>query len=152
MTSIAFHFNVPDKLSYGCRLLRKAHAAGAQVVVTGQAAQLAKLDQLLWTFSPLEFLPHKLVGLASQRGDDDPDKLGVTPILLTPSPAACPHTGVLVNLGVEIPDEFGRFDKFIELVTGDADDRAAARQRWKHYATLGYTIGKHDLLIPGGAA
>lgn len=153
MTSIAFHFNVPDKLAYGCRLLRKAHASGAQVVVTGDAAQLARLDQLLWTFSPLEFLPHRLVG--AHRGDvggQGARQLAVTPVLLADSPATCPHSDVLVNLGADIPEDFARFEKFIELVTGDADDRAAARQRWKQYAALGYAIQKHDLLAPGGSA
>ena len=33
MTDVAFHFNVPDKLGYACRLLRKAHAAGGSVGV-----------------------------------------------------------------------------------------------------------------------
>jgi hypothetical protein len=36
MTEIAFHFNVPDKLAYSCRLLRKAYLSGARVVVTGE--------------------------------------------------------------------------------------------------------------------
>ena len=30
MTEIAFHFNVPDKLAYSCRLLRKAYLSGAR--------------------------------------------------------------------------------------------------------------------------
>ncbi|RYX91542.1 MAG: DNA polymerase III subunit chi [Comamonadaceae bacterium] len=149
MTSIAFHFNVPDKLAYGCRLLRKAHAAGAKVVVTGEAAQLAELDQLLWTFSPLEFLPHRLV---ARHGAQDAPSLLATPLLLAESPADCPHQGVLVNLGTSVPDDFARFERFIELVTGDDGDKAAARQRWKQYAAMGYTIQKHDLAAAGEAA
>ena len=35
MTEVAFHFNATDKLEYACRLLRKAVANSAQVVVTG---------------------------------------------------------------------------------------------------------------------
>ena len=39
MTEVAFHFNVPDKLGYACRLLRKAYAAGGPVgVVAAQPA------------------------------------------------------------------------------------------------------------------
>ena len=37
MTEVAFHFNVPQKSGYACRLLRKATAGGARVVVTGEA-------------------------------------------------------------------------------------------------------------------
>lgn len=145
MTEIAFHFNVPDKLHYSCRLLRKAYASGAQVVVTGDAGQLDKLDQLLWTFAPLEFLPHKRIPDGAPPAPD----LADTPVLLTGSPLDCPHHGVLVNLGSGIPAEFERFERFIELVTGADDDRQAARARWKHYADRGYAMKRHDLAAAG---
>ncbi|MDO9404449.1 MAG: DNA polymerase III subunit chi [Polaromonas sp.] len=150
MTDIAFHFNVPDKLVYSCRLLRKAYASGARVVVTGEPAQLAQLDQLLWTFSPLEFLPHVLV--TPHAANADPARMLATPVLLAASPKDCPHQGVLVNLGLEVPDDFARFERFIELVSADADDRAAARRRWKHYAGMDFTIKQHDLATAGAAA
>ena len=141
MTEIAFHFNVPDKLGYSCRLLRKAYAKGMKVVVTGDASQLAQLNQLLWTFSPLEFVPHRLA-LASP---DNAAQLAMTPVLLAESPSAFPHDGVLVNLGSHVPQEFERFERFIELVTHEDDDRIAARSRWKHYADRGYDLKRHDL-------
>ena len=40
MTEVAFHFNAPDKWAYACRLLRKAVAAGAKVVVLAEPADL----------------------------------------------------------------------------------------------------------------
>ena len=58
MTEIAFHFNAPDKVAYACRLLRKAVAANAKVVVVVPQEQMAQLDESLWTFSHLEFLAH----------------------------------------------------------------------------------------------
>ena len=58
MTEVAFHFNAPQKLAYACRLLRKAAASGAKVVVTGEPQLLRELDVALWTFAPLEFVPH----------------------------------------------------------------------------------------------
>ena len=44
MTEVMFHLNVPDRLGYACRLLRKAHARGAKVVVSAPPATLARLD------------------------------------------------------------------------------------------------------------
>ncbi len=59
MTRIDFHSNVPDKIGYACRLVRKARAADCRVILFAEdRAQLAALDQALWTFSELEFLPH----------------------------------------------------------------------------------------------
>ncbi|MFC5523034.1 DNA polymerase III subunit chi [Polaromonas jejuensis] len=144
MTEIAFHFNVPDKLLYSCRLLRKAYLSGAQVVVTAAPEVLAELDHLLWSFSPTEFVPHC-------RADAQENKLAGTPVLLTESVAACPHHGVLVNLGHDIPAEFERFERLIEVVTLADDDRLAARDRWKHYTDRGYAMKRHDLAAGAGA-
>ena len=43
MTEVAFHFNVPDKLHYTCRLLRKARAALQAVTRDDVRAILRKL-------------------------------------------------------------------------------------------------------------
>lgn len=142
MTEVEFHFNVGDKLAYSCRLLRKARAGGAKVMVTAEPNLLAQLDQMLWTFSNTEFLPHC-------RGDADPTTLALTPILLATSPSDSafegrPH-GVLVNLGQVVPEGFERFERFIELVASAEEDRLSARQRWKHYKDRGYALKKYDL-------
>ena len=146
MTEIAFHFNVPDKLAYSCRLLRKAYASGAQVVITGELEELAALDQLLWTFSATEFLPHcRTAPGDTANGIANAITQAASPILLAESPKGCAHHGVLVNLGSRIPEEFERFERFIELVTQTDADKHAARLRWKHYADRGYVMKRHDL-------
>ncbi|MES2942639.1 MAG: DNA polymerase III subunit chi [Pseudomonadota bacterium] len=149
MTEIAFHFNVPDKLAYSCRLLRKAYASGADIVVTGAADTLAELDQLLWTFSAPEFIGHcHLPG----SGGGNATTIGASTLVLAESPRHCRHNGVLVNLGSHIPEEFERFERFIELVSQSDPDKQSARQRWKHYADRGYAMKRHDLAAVGGGA
>ncbi len=145
MTEIAFHFNVPDKLAYSCRLLRKAYLSGARVVVTAEPEVLAQLDQWLWNFSPTEFVPHC-------RADAGEDSVAVTPVLLAESLQDCAQHGVLVNLGQGIPVEFERFERFIEVVARDDNDRLAARSRWKHYTDRGYAMKRHDLATAGEGA
>ena len=145
MTEVAFHFNVPDKLGYACRLLRKGAGSGAKVVVTGEADLLRALDTELWTFSALEFLPH------CHAASADPQVLAASPIVLADAPRATPHQEVLVNLGTRIPDGFERFERLIEVVTQDDEDRQQARARWKHYADRGYAIKRHDLAAKEGA-
>jgi DNA polymerase-3 subunit chi len=139
MTEVSFHFNAPDKVGYACRLLRKATATGARVVVTGEAETLRTLDTNLWTFSPLEFIAHCHVATAP------PEVVAASPVVLADAPRGAPHQQVLVNLGVRVPEGFERFERLIEVVTPDEDDRQQARQRWKHYADRGYAIKKHDL-------
>ena len=56
MTRIDFHTNVPDKIAYACRLVRKASAANTRVVLMADdEAQLAELNTAMWTFSPVDF-------------------------------------------------------------------------------------------------
>lgn len=138
MTEVAFHFNAPDKLGYACRLLRKAAGSGARVMVTGESATLRELDVALWTFSPLEFLPHAY-------GEVTPVALAASPVVLAESVRAAPHQQVLVNLGGNVPEGFERFERLIEVVTESEVDRQDARRRWKHYADRGYSITRHDL-------
>lgn len=138
MTEIAFHFNAPDKVAYACRLLRKAVAAGARLVVTGEAELLRRLDQALWTFAPLEFLPHSLAS-------GDARAVAASPVLLSERLEDLPHSQVLVNLGEQVPQGFERFERLIEVVSLDEADRQQARGRWKHYVDRGYAIVRHDL-------
>ncbi len=138
MTEIAFHFNAPDKVAYACRLLRKAVSSDAKVVVTGDAATLGELDVALWTFGALEFLPHC-------RSSARVPVKELSPVFLTESATDTPHQQVLVNLGGGIPAGFERYERLIEVVTLDDDDRGQARGRWKHYADRGYEIKRHDL-------
>jgi DNA polymerase-3 subunit chi len=141
MTEVSFHFNVPDRTAYVCRLLRKATRQGAQLVVTAPASVLDGIDRALWAFDPIEFLPHRLL----RRGEAVPERLRATPIWLTEQPLQAPRQDVLVNLGDDAPDGFESYTRLIEIVSGDEGDRAQARLRWKHYASRGYPIQRHEV-------
>ncbi len=138
MTSVSFHVNLADRTAYACRLLRKACAAGARVVVVGEALQIKQLDVALWAFSPQDFVPHAIAGAAS------PDVLARSPVVLAPRADAAPGRQVLVNLGLDVPAGFEGFERLIELVSDAPQDMAQARLRWKHYAGQGHSVTKVD--------
>lgn len=143
MTEIAFHFNAPDTLAYVCRLLRKAVSSGAKVVVTAEGPTLQALDTQLWTFAPLEFVAHC-------RVDSPAEQRHASPIILATDlneTEALPHHQVLVNLCPTVTVGFERFERAIEVVSLDDEDRQRARLRWKHYTDLGYSITRHDLKL-----
>ena len=131
MTRIDFHSNVPDTLAYVCRLVRKAYGAGQKVVVFGAPQQLAQLDARLWSFSPLDFLPH--------CGLDSPNA-AVTPIILAATLEAVPHHQLLVNIAPEAPAQFASFERLIEVVGGTPDARDAGRERYRFYRERGYPL------------
>ncbi|MFL6660996.1 MAG: DNA polymerase III subunit chi [Rhizobacter sp.] len=142
MTEVQFHFNVPDRLHYACRLLRKALRTGASgVAVTGPAPTLAALDRMLWTFEPQEFIPHLLL----RGAEAAPPRLARTPIWLVERAETAAHHPVLVHLGTDPAVGFESFARLIEIVSTDPAEREAARARWKHYANRGYAIQKHEV-------
>ncbi len=137
MTRVDFHFNAPDRLQDGCRLVRKGHRSGARILVWCEdPVALAQFDQMLWTFSDADFIPHVVASnlLAPE-----------TPVLLTAEAIETSHHEVLVNLGRQTPPMFSRFDRLIEVVSGDDEDRSLARDRWRFYKDRGYPLNAHDL-------
>lgn len=138
MTHVEFHFNAPDKIAYACRLLRKASRQGGRVVVVAEADVLQALDAALWSFSATDFVVHAL-------GTHDATVRAASPVLLLESALEAPHQQVLLQLGDTVPAGFERFERLIEVVTREGDDRVLARQRWKQYAGRGYAVQRKDL-------
>ena len=137
MTRVDFHFNVADKIDYGCRLIRKVRKAGQKAVVfCDDEACLRRFDEALWSFSPLEFIPHVM------GSDPLADR---TPVLLTSRVADLPHHEVLVNLGGSLPQFFTRFERLVEVVGAEPEDRAQARQRYRYYKDRGYPLATHEV-------
>ena len=135
MTRIDFHTNVPDKIAYACRLVRKAYAANHRVVLMAEdATQLAEVNAAMWTFSATDFLPHVVAG----------DALAAhTPIVLTDSDEAeLPHTHkeLLVNLSRRAPRNVTQFARMIEVISSEEDDAAAGRKRYVAYKQQDYPL------------
>ena len=148
MTEIAFHFNVPDKVAYACRLLRKAVAANAKVVVVVPEEQMAHLDESLWTFSQMEFLAHCRMNSPQALRQASPVHLASD---LDAMDALTPHD-VLLNLSDTVCAGSEQFARVIEVVSLDDADRQYARNRWKQYTDLGFNIVRHDLKLKQSTA
>ena len=161
MTEITFYFNVPERLNYACRLVRKAlqspgNKAQKGVAVLAPSAILSRFDRALWSFDATEFIPHVLLpnfvgGGVDVRVDVDSDagslaaKHSRTPVWLVEQAERAAHMSVLLHLGDEPAVGFESFQRLIEVVSADPTERAAARIRWKHYKARGYDIQKHEV-------
>ena len=138
MTEVAFHFGAPDRLAYTCKLLRKATAKGARLLVRVPAGQGAALDSALWNLGPTEFITHCDAGAAAAVRSRS------SVLLLEPDAALDPSFAVLVNLAEDVPIGFEQFARVIEIVSTDGQDRSLARLRWKQYTAQGFAITRHD--------
>ena len=150
MARIDFHSNVANKLEYACRLTRKIWSATPEghpvrnIVIVGDAVDLKKLDELLWLFSDVDFLPH-----CSIHDEAAPE----TPIVLSdsfasPSFDSIPHADVMIHLGMHMPADVpalvARFPRIVEVVTINEAERLAGRERFKAYRELGHELHNFD--------
>ena len=137
VTEIDFYSGGGDRLDIACRLVTKAMRKGFRIMIyTPDLAVIEQLDNLLWTFSPTDFIPHCRVD----------DKLaGETPVILGHRANEFPHDEVLLNLDTENPAFFSRFRRLIEIAGTRPEDMEAARKRYRFYQDRGYEIRHHKL-------
>jgi DNA polymerase III subunit chi len=140
MTQIDFYTHVPDKLRAACQLSAKAFSRGMKVTVFCPDPETAhRFDRMLWSAQPTGFVPH--------CAPDDP-LAAETPVIVDCRGDNLLHDEVLINLRPEWPPFFGRFQRLIEIVGAEDDDRATARDRYRFYRDQGYEIRTHDLSKP----
>ena len=149
---IDFAFGAPDRLRSACQTAYKQHQAGRRLVVyCGDGARLSAFDRMLWALDDISIVPHVLV-----TDPLAPD----TPVLLTaadPSgalPADQAAQAWLLNLDDDCPPSYDGYARLLEFVSGDANDRQTARQRWRAYQAGGHDLHSHDIgpvnAQPGG--
>src|SRR5690606_39016978 len=142
MTRIDFAFGANDRLRAACQVVRKRYQAGQRLVVyCANGSRLSAFDRLLWAFDDTSFIPHVLAS----------DPLAAsTPVILTAAPPVTARPDAdgeswLMNLDDDCPPGYEAFDRVLEIVSADAADRQAARQRWRVYQSAGYALHGHDV-------
>jgi len=137
MTRVDFYFNAADKMQVACRLAGKAAARGTRLLIYAPEPEaLQRIDRMLWTWPAIGFVPH--------CGAGDP-LAGETPVLLDGATEAAAGCEVLLNLSTDAPPAFERFERVLEVVGRDDEDRQRARGRYRFYRERGYRIDDHDL-------
>jgi DNA polymerase-3 subunit chi len=137
MTRVEFYHNAADRLEVARKLAAKAFAAGqCALLFTPDARLAAELDGSLWTWRQLSFLPHARC---------DHPLAGQTPVLIGTDAGPLASPDLLINLAEEAPACFGRFERVIEVVGVDEDDKRAARGRYRFYRERGYELKVIDL-------
>ena len=118
-----------------CELARKAHDANRwTLVLTRDAEQAERLDELLWAFDDEAYVPHQIAG-------DAEDEL--TPVLIASPDVDTPMRALVINLRDEPVS--GSFDRVLEVVPADDSARGPLRERWKQYQARGFDVTKHDM-------
>jgi len=141
MTRVDFYSHAEPKLQVACQLVAKAIQQRLRVVVFAPDEDAARsFDKLLWTYQAVGFVPHCMThhALAAE-----------TPVVIAREDVEMPHHQVMLNLHVDSPLSFSRFERLIELVGVADDDRRFARSRYRFYRDRGYEIRHHNLSKSG---
>jgi DNA polymerase-3 subunit chi len=142
MTRVDFYV-LPETTDEGplptaCRLCEKAAGSGKRVHVHAADEDTAReFDRLLWIYKQGGFVAHERLGASANPGP--------AAVLIGPGEPLPSHRDVLLNLGIEVPAFFDRFERVLEIVHGDAAARAASRERFKFYRDRGITPESHKL-------
>nr|VFK37637.1 MAG: DNA polymerase-3 subunit chi [Candidatus Kentron sp. TC] len=121
-----------------CRITEKAWKTGHRIFVwTGARFTAHQMDALLWTFRAESFIPHVI--------DSEHTDNGEYPVLIGEGAEPRGALDVVVNLGDAIPSFLERCERIVEVVSGNAEDRAVARERYRLYRKKGCSLYTHNL-------
>jgi DNA polymerase-3 subunit chi len=137
MTKIDFYTGSADKLRTACQLSHKAMQNGVHVALSApDTAAIDALDKLLWHYPATAFIPHCR---------SDAEEAAQCPVVLNSGNDRFPHHDLLISLHDECVSFFSRFERVIEIVSGDAEDSRKGRERYKFYKDRGYELRHIDL-------
>lgn len=153
MTQVYFYIlggqNITDQWLFACRLTQKAVRKGNNILLQVDNEQQAKeLSDLLWCHHPEAFIPHSLSGSSQADPDNSPGQVCIN-WHTDPEHQDFPahQHDVLINLSGKIPDFFGRFYRFIEVVVQHDDVLDYTRKHYKFLKDRGYPITHEDMRL-----
>lgn len=122
-------------LSELCRYMEGWVAAGRRIVVlTSDANAAARVDDALWTFSDVSFVPHSVLGNSSSALDR---------IVIAPADADILRGDVFVNLTRDVvpPTSFEDAAQDIDIwefvKSFDPEARNESHRKWQRYREFG---------------
>lgn len=137
MTQIDFYTHVSNKLQTACIVCKKALSQDMRVMIlTPDEETTDRVDRILWTHPATGFIPHVR---ARHR------LAAVTPVIVDHDLSGVDRDELLLNLRLDTPEVFSRFQRLVEIVSTEEQDVAAGRLRFRWYRDRGYEVRAHDI-------
>jgi DNA polymerase-3 subunit chi len=115
-----------------CQLVVQLWGGKQSVYIHADSAdQAQRLDEMLWTYQDIGFVPHTLAG--------DP-LASATPVVIGHAAEPAAVSDVLLNLAHPAPAFGDRFARVAEFVDSDADKRRLSRERFRAYRDRGLNV------------
>jgi DNA polymerase-3 subunit chi len=140
MTNIDFYLLPEPSIincgKYICQLAEKEYKNKQRVYVYAESIKIAHyFDNLLWTFSNENFVPHNIY-------EDYPASQAPIQIGCTANPIG--HNDTVINLTENLLSLPLDIQKVLEIIPNDESLRALGRKKYKFYKLNGYNINVHE--------
>ena len=129
--------NESGMYKFACIMASKAWSAGNHVYMYTETEDTAKkLDDLLWTFRDISFVPHEIYN--ETENNEVPVTIGFGNHFPN-------HSQVMINLDYKIPEFAEKFSRIIEIVENNEKKKEIARQRYRQYKESEYELHNHNI-------
>lgn len=126
---------------FACALIQKAWKQGNSIFInTRSEAETTALDDLLWTFNDISFLPHCLA--SDNNTEDSPIVIGHDNQMSGQIPE---HITIMLNLTDQIPQDTNKLKRILEIVAGSEEQRQQSRRRYAEYRDQGHELNSHKV-------
>lgn len=141
MPDVAFYILQDDQETgreqFACRLTAKAYQQQYSVYIhTDNEAHARRLDDYLWTYDDISFIPHSLL---DEPHDPPP------PVQIGWQHNPPQRHQVLINLSQAVPSFFQQYERIIEIVPNNEPAKTQARERYKHYQQHHSSLTSHKI-------
>jgi len=142
MPEVSFYLlstqSIQERFLYSCRLIEKAYRCGQFCYVyTDTQQQSQQLDNQLWSFRPLSFIPHQIYDGTA------PDYQKT--VLIGTQTAPENWEKIIVNLSSKYLDDLKHTDRILEILDSNEAVKQAGRQRYRQYQQAGLKITTHNV-------
>lgn len=121
-----------------CQLTERVRTEGYDMYIhTASREEAVTIDDLLWTFRDISFLPHAVI--------DSADAVEDCPVIIGWEGEAPLARRVLINLSGAAPDNPDAYERIIEIVASEPEGRRQARLRYKDYRARGLELHSHNI-------
>lgn len=126
---------------YACRLSNKACGAGLRIFLLSESAeQSGLLNEMLWTLSDANFIPHALVD-SLEAGDP------LTRICIGDQLPDARAYDMLINLQTTEQIQGQTFKRIAELVAADEPNKQSARRRYARWRDNGAELNLYNINV-----
>ena len=142
MAEVSFYIlpseSAQERYEFACKLIEKAYRSGCFCyVLTDNAEQSQKIDDLLWTFRPGSFIPHQIY---------TGELPAIEKVILIGSLNAPENwQKTVINLSSYCPEEFDKIERVLEILDNSEATKELGRNRYRQYQQSGVNITTHKI-------